>query len=163
RTAGNIHIGSLFAQDTFHVSDTLNLVFGLRWEVTPPGDARTQIPTVSGLWNGSDWQTTHSGDINGAGPWPMRFGQFAPRVGLAWRLPVSDVVVRAGAGMFYDTSLAATINPINGAPFNSWELSGGNGLDPSAGAPYTFPGSNTSPEVIRFLIGPQPALRLPRS
>ncbi|HLJ44823.1 MAG TPA: TonB-dependent receptor [Bryobacteraceae bacterium] len=163
QSAGNIHMASLFAQDTFHVSDRLNLVLGVRWELTPPGDAQTQIPTVSGLWNGTDWQTTHSGDINGAGPWPMRFFQFAPRVGMAWRLPVSDFVLRAGAGMFYDTALAAAVNPINGAPFNSWELSGGTGLDPSAGAPYTFPGSPTSPDVLRFLTGSQPGLRLPLS
>jgi hypothetical protein len=32
----NVHIGSVFWQDTFHVGEGLNIVYGLRWEVTPP-------------------------------------------------------------------------------------------------------------------------------
>jgi hypothetical protein len=159
---GNVHAGSLFWQDSFHVSEALNIVYGLRWEVTPPTGKQVEIPTVSGFWNGTTWQTAQSGDINGTAPWPMRYNQFAPRFGLAWRIRQSDFVLRAGGGIFYDPSLGASINPINGAPFNSWLVApGGGGGDSSNGVPMSPKGS--APDVIRFLDGPQPALRLPAS
>jgi hypothetical protein len=159
---GNVHAGSLFLQDTFHVGEALNIVYGLRWEVTPPTGKQVEIPTVSGFWDGTTWQTAQSGDINGAAPWPMRYHQLAPRIGLAWRIPQSDFVLRAGGGIFYDPSLGASINPINGAPFNSWLVApGGGGGDSSGGVP--LPPGGPAADVTRFLIGPQQALRLPAS
>jgi hypothetical protein len=162
-----VQAGSLFAQDTFRVTETLNLVYGIRWELTPPTAAQAQIPTVSGLWTGSDWTTTHTGNINGTAPWPMRYGQLEPRVGLAYRLPRSGLVLRAGSGVFYDTTLGASINPINGAPFNSWLLSGGATTVSTPPSSSTGTGSSppqaTSPDVQQFLSGPYPALHLPMS
>ncbi len=162
---GQVHAISSFAQDTVHLSDSLNVVYGLRWDVTPPTAGQAQIPTVTGLWTGTDWQTTHFGDINGTAPWPMRYGQLAPRIGLAWRLPWRGVVLRAGGGLFHDSTLGASINPINGAPFNSWLLAGGgSGIDSSAGSSGTpQPSQGAAADVERFLSGPQPALRLPAS
>jgi hypothetical protein len=164
---GAITAVSLFAQDTFHVSDTLSLVYGLRWELTPPGTVPTQNPTVSGLWTGTQWQTTESGIINGTAPWHMDYAQLAPRIGLAWKLPGSGLMLRAGAGLFYDPTLGASVDPINGAPFNSWlYLPTGNGISGSSAASNTPPASAaavTSPDVARFLSGDYPALHLPRS
>ena len=164
---GMTQTASIFAQDTFHVSEALNVVYGIRWEFTPPTADQVQIPTISGLWTGTDWTTTHTGNINGTAPWPMRYGQFAPRIGLAYRLAGSGVVLRAGAGVFYDTTLGASVSPINGAPFNSWLLSAG-----STGIAESAPGSNPAgpaqqgaltSDVLQFLSGPYPALRLPMS
>jgi hypothetical protein len=161
-----VQIGSLFAQDTFRVNENLNLVYGFRWELTPPAGAQVQIPTISGLWSGSDWITQHTG-IDGTAPWPMRYGQFEPRIGLAYRLPGSGLVLRAGGGLFYDTTLGASINPINGAPFNSWLLAGGALTVSTAPAPPTGtetpPAQTTAPDVQQFLTGPYPALHLPMS
>jgi hypothetical protein len=167
QSGGTTQTASIFAQDTFHVSEALNIVYGIRWEVTPPTADQVQIPTVSGLWTGADWTTTHTGNINGTAPWPMRYGQFAPRIGLAYRLVDSGVVLRAGAGVFYETTLGASISPINGAPFNSWLLSAG-----ATGIAESAPGSHPAgpsqqgaltPDVLQFLSGPYPALRLPVS
>jgi hypothetical protein len=164
---GKIHAVSLFAQDTFRVSDRLNLIYGLRWEITPPTISQLGIPTVSGLWTGTDWQTVRTGVENGTAPWPMRCGQIAPRIGLAYRLPGSGVVVRGGAGIFYDATMGASVNPINGAPFNSWLLSaGGTGIDASGGSGGAGMGptdGSAAPDVQRFLAGVYPALRLPTS
>jgi len=158
---------SLFAQDTFHVSNTLNLVYGLRWEITPPGAEVTPNPVVSGLWTGTAWKNTESGVINGSAPWTMHYGQFAPRIGLGWKLPWAGIVLRAGAGLFYDTTLGASIDPINGAPFNSWLLGAeGGGISGSTNAPATSGGPSgvgASPDVERFLSGSYPTLRLPES
>lgn len=162
-----VQTGSLFAQDTFRVNETLNLVYGIRWELTPPIGAQTEIPTVSGLWSGSGWVTAHTGNINGTAPWPLRYGQLEPRIGLAYRLPVPGLVLRAGGGLFYDTTLGASINPINGAPFNSWLPSGGAALIGSPSSTSTGTGSSpppaTAPDVQQFLSGPYPALHLPMS
>jgi hypothetical protein len=163
---GAITAVSLFAQDTFHVSDTFSLVYGLRWEITPPDAVPTQNPTVSGLWTGAQWQTTESGINNGTAPWHMDYAQLAPRIGLAWKLPRSGFVLRAGAGLFYDATLGATIDPINGAPFNSWlYLPTGNGISGSSGTstPSTSSLAASSPDVALFLSGDHPALHLPRS
>ncbi len=159
-----VQIGSFFAQDTFRLAENLNLIYGVRWELTPPV-GQLEIPTVSGLWTGTNWKTTRSGDIKGAAPWPMRYGQFAPRAGLAYRLPKSGLVLRTGAGFFFDPALGPSINPINGDPFNSWLLSSGEtGVDSSGVSPVSpsQPGAVSS-DVLRFLSGPYPALRLPAS
>lgn len=158
--------GSLFAQDTFHLSDTMSLIYGLRWDLTPPGTVSAQNPTVSGLWTGTQWQTTEIGILNGTAPWHMDYAQVAPRVGLAWKLPWFGLMLRAGAGLFYDPTLAATIDTINGAPFNSWlYLPTGNGISGAGGAsnPPTAAPTPMSPDVARFLSGDYPALHLPRS
>ena len=84
---GTTRSASVFAQDTVHVNERLNIIYGIRWELTPPTATQMQIPTLSGLWTGSAWTTTHTGNINGTATWPMRYGQFAPRIGLAYRLP----------------------------------------------------------------------------
>jgi hypothetical protein len=152
-------------QDAVHLGERLNLVYGVRWEITPPTAQQIYIPTVSGLWTGTNWQTTHSGNIAGTAPWPMRFGQVAPRLGIAYRLPWAGVILHAGGGLFYDATLGTAVNPINGAPFNSWLLaSGGPAVDPSAGGSgiSTAPASQ-APDVVGFLRGPTPALRLPAS
>jgi len=163
--ASKFYAGSLFAQDTVRVSDALSLVYGLRWEVTPPSASPWATPTVSGIWRQSQWQTIRDGDISAAANWPMRYAQLAPRLGLAYRLPWGGMVLRTGAGLFYDSALASAINPVNGAPFNSWELSaGGTGIG-SAGPPTDGPhaGGGNSSDVDSFLAGNYPALRLPRS
>jgi hypothetical protein len=75
--------------------------------------------------------------------------------------------MRAGAGAFFDTALGSAMNPINGAPFNSWQLASG-----TSGSVSSITGDNsgpatsqesTSPDVQRFLRGTLPAVRLPVS
>lgn len=164
--AAAIDTVSVFGQDTFRIGRALTLVYGLRWEITPPTSNRLQIPTVSGLWSGTDWLTRYTGDISGAAPWPMRYGQIAPRLGLAYRLPGGGLVIRAGAGVFFDTRLGSTINPANGGPFNTWQLpTGGTGVGTGggsrmAGMPFQ---DERAADVAQFLQGPDTALRLPRS
>lgn len=165
QSSGSIHTASLFAQDTIRMSDRLNFIYGVRWELTPPTLRETEFPSVSGLWNGADWQVTHSGNVNVAAPWPMRYSQVAPRIGAAYRLPMLRLVLRAGAGVFYDATLGAAINPIHGAPFNSWQFATGTtGSGHFAASDTQVPSpADTSDDVRRFLTGAPPALRLPTS
>jgi hypothetical protein len=52
--------------------------------------------------------------------WPTRYGQFAPRAGVAYRVGERSVV-RAGWGIFYDLGFSVATDPINGFPFNRWQ------------------------------------------
>jgi Carboxypeptidase regulatory-like domain len=158
---GRIYEISAFAQDTYRLGDRLSLLYGLGWEITPPTHKR-RVDTFSGFWTGSDWQNAYDGDVNPAAPWPVRWRQIAPRLAMAYRLS-GGLVLRAGAGAFYDGTLGAAVNPINGAPFNSWLLTSGGTLSGIAtNATGTAAGSQ-SPDVQRFLAGSYPALRLPTS
>jgi hypothetical protein len=165
-SGGKVQFLSLFAQDSFRWSDSLTVLYGLRWELTPPTSGQAEVPTISGLWDATSFQTLYAGNIESAGPWPMRYGQIAPRLGLAYRMPFGGLVFRAGGGVFYDTALGAAVNPVNGAPFNSWMLTGGDGFTDGSAlasgvANWTWSGSDA--DVQQFLNGPQPLLRLPTS
>jgi hypothetical protein len=158
-----IHQLSWFAQDTFRPHERLSLLYGLSWAITPPTTDAARPPSVSGLWTGSEWRGAYTGDIITAARWPMRYAQVAPRVGIAWRLPFEDLVLRAGGGTFQDTTLGAMVSPINGAPFNSWLLAGGgSGLDTATG-PSVGLGAGAGDDVTRFLSGVHRPLRLPTS
>jgi Carboxypeptidase regulatory-like domain len=160
---GAVHQGSFFVQDTFHVSDRLSLLYGLNWAFTPPSATDLAVPSVSGLWTGTAWQNLYYGNLNETGPWAMRYGQIAPRFGAAYRLPAAGLL-RAGVGKFYDTSLGAIVNPINGAPFNSWMLAASaNGTEGLNGSSGMSPPGEASADVQAFLSHRYPGLRLPAS
>jgi hypothetical protein len=76
----------------------------------------------------------------------MRYTQFAPRVGLAYHLHHPDIVIRAGAGIFYDTQMGSII--ANENPLNVWQY-----VPPSAYPPNDF----TNPAATI-----PPILHLPR-
>ena len=158
---GRIHEISNFAQDTYRVSDRLSLLYGLSWNITPPTRTR-QVATYSGLWTRSIWQNAYAGNVDVAAPWPTRWRQIAPRIALAYR-PSGGLVLRAGVGAFYDGTLGAAVNPINGAPFNSWLLTSGGAFSGTTTSPAETVSSSASPDVQRFLAGAYPALHLPTS
>ncbi|MGJ5815233.1 TonB-dependent receptor domain-containing protein [Paludibaculum fermentans] len=117
-----MHTLALFAQDTARLGERWSLVYGVRWLGTPPLNSASNS-VISGLWNGDPnggLTNFRSGWLD-QWIWRPSFTQFAPRVGLAWRAP-GEVVVRAGAGVYYDAGLGSAINPFNGAPFNSWQF-----------------------------------------
>ena len=94
----------LFAQDEWRVMPRLSISYGLRWDLNPP-------PAVSGIQ-----AYTYTGDINNpstlalspqpGGPiYKTTWTDFAPRFGLAYAIrnePGHELVLRAGAGLFYD-------------------------------------------------------------
>ena len=47
-------------------------------------------------------------------------GQFAPRFGLAYRLKKFDLVLRSGAGLFYQTDAGSAVNSNNFNPLSTW-------------------------------------------
>ena len=121
-----ISISSAFVQDTFHVNDRLSIMYGLRWEVTPPTNTAVSETFLTSIatWTGPGAPANGSG--LGAGlnrsAWPMSYRQLAPRFGLAYRLHGPALVFRAGGGIFYETALGSLIDPVNLSPLNTWQF-----------------------------------------
>lgn len=94
---------SIYGQDSFRVTPRLSLTWGVRWEFSPPpkaADGRDPM-TVQGL---DEPQTITLAPL-GTALWKTTYGNFAPRVGLAYQLSSAqgrELVLRAGLGVFYD-------------------------------------------------------------
>ncbi|MCU1276225.1 MAG: TonB-dependent receptor, plug, partial [Bryobacterales bacterium] len=107
--------GSVFFQDTWRVHRNLTASFGLRWEFTPPPELKLILsPFQSGppqlpLYIFSSQKTI----------WRRNYANLGPRVGLAYRpFAKSTTVLRAGWGIYYDSSLSIATDVVNGGPFS---------------------------------------------
>ncbi|HKV33271.1 MAG TPA: TonB-dependent receptor [Pyrinomonadaceae bacterium] len=101
------HEFSAFARDTWRVLRRLTLDLGLRWDVNPaPGEADNNMPLA--IVNADDPATLALAP-RGTPLWETTLNNFAPRLGVAYRLfdaPGREAVVRGGFGVFYDTGNA---------------------------------------------------------
>jgi len=124
---------SLWIQDTWRMSQRLTLTAGLRWEFSPP-----PVPTsdTKFLDYATDSVVPFS-QIAMCCPsvtslWPVSHRDFAPRLGLAWRLTGDGkTVLRAGGGLYYDSSMSIAADSINGGPLSVASYTGAAGLSPT--------------------------------
>jgi hypothetical protein len=123
---------SLWAQDTWQISPRIVITPGLRWELNPSPAA---APSTYFL----DPQTGTFFDRNNRLLWPVPYTNFAPRLGGAWRVRKSGgTVLRAGGGLFYDSSLSIATDLINSGPFNITQLTNGSHAPFSSLLSYAF-------------------------
>jgi hypothetical protein len=113
---------SLFAEDEWKVSSTLNLSAGLRWDVTPApkGQHRQDAYTVLGDVN---VPATLQLAPRGTPLWHTSWFNFAPRLGVAWQVknePGRELVIRAGGGVFFDTAVQPALGAFHGIGFTSY-------------------------------------------
>ena len=151
---------SLYAQDTFQVTPRLTLTYGLRWELAP---------APSGL-SGTDlaaWRNTNNpAEITLAPPgtaiWDTTYGNFAPRVGIAYRLnDEGTAVLRAGFGLFYDTGAGSAASLAKNFPNYVFQSFPGIGMPVNNLTSY-LPVTSLNPPYP-FAEGFTPNLSLPRS
>ncbi|HEX3747507.1 MAG TPA: carboxypeptidase regulatory-like domain-containing protein [Bryobacteraceae bacterium] len=138
---------SLWAQDTWQVSSRLTVAAGLRWEFSPP-------PPLSTPQNFLSYSTgLFTADPNRE-LWPETFHDFAPRLGLAYRLDKDGrTVLRAGAGLYYDSSVSIATAVLNSGPLNGANLSNtGNIFSASGNITYGFAPNLQLPQVIQWNV-----------
>jgi len=147
---------STYAQDEWRTTKRLTLNYGLRWELNPaPGMRGNQLLAVN---NTTDPSRPSFAPV-GTQLWATTYGNFAPRVGAAYQLnDASSFVVRAGFGVFYDSSN----NAVGEALAESYPLLK---ATTALGVPFTFAGATTTtvPSITAPLSVFDPNLKLPYS
>lgn len=106
---------SLWFQDTWQATRRLTLSYGVRWEHSPPplSDKQTFFYDY-----GSNSVFSGQHEL-----WMPSLRHFAPRFGLAWQLSRDGrTVLRAGGGLYYDSSLSIATDILNGGPLNITSL-----------------------------------------
>jgi hypothetical protein len=110
---------SAFAQDEWRLSNALTLSLGLRWEVNPPPfGSRGAAPYA--LRGDVKSPMTLQVDPRGTPLWHTSWFNLAPRFGAAWVVdsrPGNELIVRAGAGVFYDTGNQPALRAFEGLGF----------------------------------------------
>ena len=139
---------SLFAQDTWKATRKLTITYGLRWEYNvAPSAGNGNVPfTVTQVNNFATMTLAPPGTPL----WHPQKDDFAPRLGVAWQL-LPHMVLRAGAGIFYDLGYAEIANAGSSFPYvqsktllnASFPLSAAN----AAPAPFT-----SSPPVAALAV-----------
>ncbi len=151
---------SLFAQDTWNVSRRVTLTYGIRWELSPAPEALGTTTLAS--WSNVDNPLQIALAPSGTPLWHTTYGNFAPRVGVAYALTDRrDLVLRAGAGVFYDLGVGSSV-----VGFFPNSVSG---FTPSVQIPLADPIpflpalSLQPPYPDGLTLGFSPNLKLPRS
>jgi hypothetical protein len=106
---------SLYAQDNWKVSRRLVLTYGVRWELAPApqGLGSTTLASWLNINNPSAITLAPAG----TSLWHMTYGNFAPRFGIAYSLDqAGSMVLRAGAGVFYDLGVGASADLASNFP-----------------------------------------------
>jgi outer membrane receptor protein involved in Fe transport len=157
------NLGS-YAQDTWRAAPRLTLTYGVRWDLdfVPRALSGPGFPAVTAL----DLQNlaTLSLAPPGTAPYRTTYGNFAPRLGLAYQLSQDQdwqTVVRGGGGVFYDLASSEAGNSLAQGvyPFGAFTVGEGTfPLNPPPPAPQIVAPSAASPGEV---LAADPHLRLP--
>jgi hypothetical protein len=156
----------VFAQDTWRIGPRLTVTYGLRWDVdfAPSSTSGPNLEAVTG-YNLKDLSNLALAPA-GMSPFNTRYGNIAPRLGLAYQVAQSQewqTVIRGGFGVFYDlvSSQAGNAFNFNSYPFGSLSFTPGGPfpLSPVAAAPPPIVPPNANNFQILYAFDPH--LRLP--
>jgi len=158
-----LHNLGLYAQDTWRANRRLTMTYGVRWDLDVAPSSSVVLPAVTGfnLNNLSTLALAPSGTT----PFKTTYGNFAPRVGVAYQIVPSQnwqSVVRGGFGAFYDLATSEVGNAVQFGvyPFGATKNLFGASfpLDPvSAQPPPVTSASLSSSTLLAF----DPNLKLP--
>lgn len=164
---------SAFSQDTWKVTPRLTFTYGLRWEYNPPlSEKHGNVPyAVTGL----DDPATMRLAPKGTPVWSATYDNFAPRVGVAYKLwQGGGTVFRGGFGVFYDLGNSQAANAAGwnvfpygrtknllGVPYPLDAASAAPlpfGLDPPYGQMYVFKPNLKLPYSIQWNLAVEQSL-----
>lgn len=106
---------SFYMQDNVQATSRTTLLYGFRWDITPPPGMR-RGPRPLGV-GGTIIELSQNEPL-----YPTKYYQIAPRLGLAYQMdskPGRELIFRLGAGAFYDIGFASTATVFTGAPYAS--------------------------------------------
>jgi hypothetical protein len=146
---------SIFAQDSWNIVRNLTVTYGLRWDYnTAPSSPNGTPPfTVNQV---SDLSTATIAPA-GTPLWHPQKDDFAPRLGLAWQAR-PKLVLRAGAGIFYDLGYSDITNAMISFPYIQERIILGSSfpLSPSSSAPPPF--TTSPPAAVMSVVDPNHVL-----
>lgn len=152
---------SFYAQDTWNLNSRLMLSYGLRWDISPAPSAQGNTTLVA-------WQNLNNPAAIGPAPqgtplWNTSYGDFAPRAGLAYRVDgKGDLVLRLGAGIFYDLGLGAASIVPSYWPNSAFTFYPGVSVPLNNASSY-LPPISLDPPYSSQVYAFNPDLKLPRS
>jgi len=137
---------SLWAQDTWQVTKRLTIAAGLRWEFSP-----APVPLTKVYFYDPGAQQLNS--VAGQPLWPTSYRDLAPRLGLAWRLGKDGrTVLRAGGGLYYDSSMSIATDILNGGPLSVTSFKSFSHAPFSSQLSYGFMPGLALPEVAQWNV-----------
>ncbi|MBZ5534072.1 MAG: TonB-dependent receptor [Acidobacteriia bacterium] len=134
---------SLYAQDTWRIHSRTSLTYGLRWDYNPAPDALGSNGLSPFAIQGIDNPKTLSFAPAGTPLYHATVNNFGPRLGVAHEVrsdPKTQLVLRAGAGIFYDLGNGPSGTAFTNFPFLSQKLVGGH--------PFPFSAADATPVAI---------------
>jgi hypothetical protein len=157
-------MASLFVQDNVRLTRKLNMNLGVRWDPWIPfGEAYGRIPCYVPGAKSTRYPNAPAGYLltgdqgcPGGGT-TARWGQFAPRLGLAYNFDGNRTVLRGGFGLFYQPPFTEALGTLtNSAPFSpQYTLFGVPFDNPYAGTVNPFPaqyGPGIPPSSVAFTL-----------
>ena len=118
---------SAYVQDTWRATKTLTLTYGVRYDVNPPPTFTNEVSPY--ILNGIENPATTTLAPANTPLYKTSFGDFAPRVGVAYQLsPDGSTVIRGGFGVFYDlpNSFVGNLLTSDVQPYGGYAFGGGN-------------------------------------
>jgi hypothetical protein len=153
---------SFYGQDTWRINRRLMVTYGLRWEISPApsGLGSTQLASWTNVNNAANITLAPPGTHL----WSTAFGNFAPRVGVAYQLTQKgDFLLRAGWGVFYDLGVGSSAQLATQFPNSALLVQPSVALPVSDVTPFLPTISSAPPYSTTVASGFSPHLKLPHS
>ncbi len=153
---------SLYGQDTWKATPRLTLTYGMRWEWAPAPSGRGN--TILASWMNTDDPLRIALAPNGTSVWKTTYGNFAPRIGVAYRLnQKGSFVLRAGGGIFYDLGTGDFADLILQFPNGTSSFNPSVSVPVSDLTPFLPAPASLQPPFPNGVYGYASNLKLPRS
>jgi hypothetical protein len=146
---------SLYVQDTWNATPSFTVTYGLRWDYNDaPSSPNGTLPmTVTQV---NDFATMTLAPF-GTPLWHAQKDNFSPRLGIAWQ-PRPMLVIRAGAGFFYDLGYASAANGSSAFPYGQAKFVFGTSFPLSAESAAPPPFTTTPPVAYLAVVDPNHVL-----